>query len=237
MIVSIPVPEKGKLLVKVGQSVDFNTPFYEDQVAHEVKIIISDKIHAPSKKIFQYLKKVVGETVQKGETLAEKKSLLNTTRYKSEWEGILKEINHTDGSILIEVATSKSFIKKAFFSGEIAKIEKGTVHLKVNKMKEYEGKESEVFFGGRVFYMRKDAEINEESIDGAVVVTELINGYTQIKMEALGAAGFVTLRSLGEKTGTSHVLFKTIKDYEESMKYSLPYCIVYPLGSKIVFYG
>lgn len=237
MILSIPIPEKGKLLIKVGQSVDFNTSLYEEQIAHEVKIIISDKIHVPSQKIFQYLKKVVGETVQKGEILAEKKSLLSATRYKSEWEGILKEINHIDGSILIEVATSNAFVKKAFFSGEIAKIEKGEVQLKVNKMRECEGKEITNLFGGKVFYLRKDVEINEESIQTAIVVAESISGYTQIKMEALGARGFITLRSLSEETDIPQVLFKTIKDYEENIKNPFPYCIVYPLGSKIVFYG
>lgn len=235
MTLPISISEKDKLLIKAGQKVDFNTPLFEQVPRRDVHIIISDKIKVPSMKIFQYIKKVVGETIQKGEVLAEKKSLLSVTRYKSEWEGVLKEINHTDGSVVIETASVNTQVKNAFFCGVVGKIEKNIVYLEIEKMKEYEAKEISSSFGGPIFILTK-GDLNEEMIQGRVIVAESVGEYAQIKIEALGCAGFITLKKLSEATVCPKVLFSKIKDYEDSMSHPLPYCFIDRATSKIIFY-
>lgn len=238
MILSIPIPEKGKPLIKVGQQVGFDTPLFEEKVQKETRIFISQKIDVQPSKIFHHLKHLVGEKVKKGDVIAEKKGLFSQKSYRSEFDGILKEVNHTDGSILIEIMTNDDVITKAYFKGEVAELSKSEVHLKVDHAKEYELKEAVVPFGGEVFYVHHEKDAMEEvMVDGKVVVAEQISGYNQMKMEALGAKGFVTLRAMGETTDVPRVLFKQISDFEAALKQKLPYCFIHTNNSRIVFYS
>lgn len=237
MILTIPLPERGKPLIKVGQRVDFNTPLFEEKIHREVKVYISQKIGVSPKKIFHHLKKLVGDTVQAGDLLAENKSFMAGHRYTSEHTGILKEINHIDGSILIEVSGDDRAVRKAFFSGEVAKVEDGSLHIKVVSANEYEIKNAKDTYGGKALYIIKEgSSLDEEGVGGNVVIASSISEYHQTKMEALGAAGFATLHVLNEITDTPAVLFKQIKDFEDAVKHHLPYCFIDAKTSKIVFY-
>ncbi|OGK62885.1 hypothetical protein A2334_03835 [Candidatus Roizmanbacteria bacterium RIFOXYB2_FULL_38_10] len=236
MILSIPLPGTGKPLIKQGQKVDFDTPLFGEKIQKEIKIFISQKIDVSPKKIFQYLKKLVGESVTAGEVIAEKKSFMSGRRYKSEHSGVLKEVNHIDGSILIEVSTQDEMVTKSYFKGEVTELKKEEVLLKVGSGKEYEGKEMTSSFGGKVFYMEHSETLYEELVNGYIIVAETISGYGQIKLEALGAKGFVTLHQLLEHTDSPHALFKQIKEYKDAVKLKLPYCFVDNKTGKIVFY-
>lgn len=237
MILTIPLPERGKPLIKVGQRVDFNTPLFEEKIQKEVKVYISQKIGVSPKKIFQHLKKLVGDTIQAGDLLAEHKSFISRRHYKSEYTGILKEINHVDGSILIEVSGDDRTMRKAFFSGEVAKVEEGSLQIKVTSANEYEIKNAKDTYGGKTLYVRKESDsLDEESVVGNVVIANSLSEYHQTKVEALGAAGFATLHVLNEITGIPTVLFKQIKDFEDAVKHHLPYCFIDGRTSKIVFY-
>lgn len=238
MILSIPIPERGKPLIKAGQQVGFETPLFEEKVRKETRIAISQKIEVQPSKIFHHLKHLVGDTIKKGDLIAEKKSLFSSKSYKSEFDGILKEVNHTDGTILIEVDTSDDVVIKAYFQGEVAELGKGEVQLKVNHAKEYELKEAIDVFGGKACFLKSEDEIiEEEMIEGHVVIAESISGYAQMKLEALGAAGFATLRTLSEQTDVPHVLFKQIDDFHDAVKHKMPYCFVHGKNSRIVFYS
>ncbi|MBI4973625.1 hypothetical protein HZC27_03385 [Candidatus Roizmanbacteria bacterium] len=237
MILTIPLPERGKPLIKVGQRVDFNTPLFEEKIHKEVKVFISQKIGVSPKKIFQHLKKLVGDTIQTGDLLAENKSFMAGRRYTSEHTGILKEINHIDGSILIEVSSTDRAVRNAFFIGEAVKIEDGSLQIKVASAHEYEIKNGKDSFGGKAVYVKNENDsYDEESVSGNVVIANTISGYHQTKMEALGASGFATLHILNEITSTPAVLFKQIKDFEDAVKHHLPYCFIDGKTSKIVFY-
>jgi len=237
MILTIPLPEQGKPLIKVGQRVDFNTPLYEEKIHKEVKVYISQKIGVSPKKIFQHLKKLVGDTIQAGDLLAENKSFMAGRQYTSEHTGILKEINHMDGTILIEVIGDDHAVKRAFFTGEIVRIEDGSLQIKVAVANEYEIKNAKDTFGGKTLFIKKENNIyDEDRVSGNVVVADTISEYNQTKIEALGASGFATLHVLSESTSTPAVLFKQIKDFEDAVKHHLPYCFIDGKTSKIIFY-
>lgn len=238
MVLSIPMPEAGKPLIKSGQKVDFNTPIFEQKIRREMKIFISQKIDVSPQKIFQYIKKLVGDRVEKGELLAEKKSFMGGRHYKSEYEGILKEINHTDGSVVLEVSTQENTIATSFFKGEITKIDGKELHLKVEKAKQFEVKEQTGSFGGKTYIMKKEHDqVSEEDVAGCVIIADSVSSYSQMKLEALGVSGFVILHHLKEKTDSPRALFKHIKEFEESCKHGLPYCFVDAASSTIVFYA
>lgn len=238
MVLTIPLPLEGKPLIKAGQKVDFDTPLYEEKVMEEMKIYISQKLDVSPKKIFHYIKKVVGDTVELGEVIAEKKSFMGGRRYKSEFTGTLKEINHNDGSILVSVSTSKNNVQKSFFKGEVVKVEGRELHLKVAHAVEYGAKDVSAPFGGQVLFLKSEhALVSEEEIASRVVIAETITSYTQMKMEALGASGFITLHHLSETSDAPRALFKQIKDFEDALRHALPHCFVDREGSRIVFYS
>ncbi len=76
MNLSFSLPQNSTCLLKVGQKVDFETPFFAGRKSEDVTILIAEKMGIPPAKIFTYLKKFVGDTVKKGDILAAKKGLL-----------------------------------------------------------------------------------------------------------------------------------------------------------------
>jgi hypothetical protein len=243
MIITINLP-KNELMIKIGQTVDFNTPLIKKQKIEEIKFDISKKLNVTPGKIFQYLKKFVGDEIKKGELLAEKKGLFGKTRVMSETDGVIKEINHNDGCLSLTVTGQNSKTQAAFFKGEITEIEKESVKIKVNHGKEFGLKAAindnglALFFGGEVFYFaNRELSLTEDDVANKVVVSESLIGYVQVKLEALGAGGFIVLHHLHEKTDLPAVQLKNIDDWQEIMKLKFPYCIVDRKNNKIYFYN
>lgn len=94
MHLKIKLPETGECLIKVGDSVDFSTPFVLVNKAVEVQIPIAQKLGIKPDKIFRHLKKFVGEKLAKGDVIAAKKSLFSTQKIHAPSEGLIKEIDH-----------------------------------------------------------------------------------------------------------------------------------------------
>src|SRR4030065_1627239 len=101
MLITIPFSSSDRCLLKEGQMVDFETPFLQKKVEEEINIAIAKNLNVPPQKIFHYLKKFVGESIEKNETIASNKGLFTTKKVISKHSGLIKEINHSDGSITI----------------------------------------------------------------------------------------------------------------------------------------
>src|SRR5438067_2085971 len=114
--ISISIPHTGgALLVKEGQKVDFKTPLLETPVSTTISINIASHLGIAPSQIFLSIKKVVGENIQKGELLAQKKTLLSKKTFTSPYEGVLKEINHEDGTIVIEISEEDNSVVHCYF--------------------------------------------------------------------------------------------------------------------------
>ncbi len=240
MTLILHIPISGKVLVKVGDEVDFSTPLINLRKSQDIKLNLSEKLGMSPNKIFRSLKKFVGDEIKKDELLAEKSSFFDHKKILSEFEGILKEINHKDGTILIEIKSEEEKIINCYFKGEIVEIEKEEIKFKVNKSQEFVIKDFNEGegLGGEVFYLKnlKD-EITSDEISGKYIFcAEKINSYQQVKLEALGARGFICQHSLPEKTGLFFCKLKQIADFEKIAKLQFPYCIVDKKESKIILY-
>src|SRR3989344_7551399 len=130
MNLSVTIPEDTKCLIKPGQFVDFNSPFLENKITSDITIPVSDKLHIPSDKIFNYLKKFVGDPIEEGEVIAEKKSLINNYTVVSSSKGVIKEINHQTGEITVSTTGIQSGYSKAYFKGEVVELEKKQLKIK-----------------------------------------------------------------------------------------------------------
>lgn len=226
------------LMIKKGQKVNFNDPLTKKRSSKEVKIPLSNILKIPSGAIFKSLKRFVGDQVKKGELIAEFKGMLSTKRYHSEFEGIIKEINHDEGAIIIETLSEESDTKHVFFKGDIININAKEVTLEVVNFKEYPVEKVTDDFGGEIFSVDKDmlSNISEDLVNGKIIITEKITPYEQVKIETLGGKGFIVLISEYQENSRPVAILKQAQDLEKIKKTEFTYCIVSKKNNKIYFY-
>lgn len=230
----------GRFLVKENDVVDFDTPLIEIKKIRNYSINISKILNVKKNKIFNYLKKFVGEKVNKGEIIAEKKSFFDNKKIKSEISGIITNINHETGEIIIDsVESENSTIIKSFFKGTIFKINKNKLELKVKKLKAFPVKKSNSDFGAEIIYFDNDLNffnLKEEIIKNKIFCVKSLPNLTQIKLEALGAEGFVTLTKLETEPTINYAQIKNINDFENIIRLKFPYCLNLKINDTIYFY-
>ncbi len=233
----IPLPEEGKCLLKTGQKVDFNTPFIEIKKEVEKEILISEKLNVPSKKIFSYLKKFVGDQVKKDEIIAVKKGIFSDSKYVSEYQGIITEVDHEKGKIKLKIQDEKELVTNCYFKGEVKEVKKNVLILEVKQQREYSLKKCRLATGGEVVYLPKITSETSTELEGKIVALETINDTNLSKMEVLGVKGIISPMKTPEKA--IDLPFFQIKD-EPSFKIifeaKYPYCLTNANSGKIIFY-
>ncbi len=233
MLLSISIPADTDVLIKEGDLVDFNTPLYKGKITKEVKVPLANILNINSKKIFTVLKKFVGEEVKKGDIIAFHAGVFTRKSYHSEHNGVIREVNHSEGYLVIESETDQSRDKTAWFRGEIAKItknEKGEVtaiDLKVEDTKTIDAKSMTGSFGGKI--IRADSStlpsLTENDIEDSIVVTDSLQSFEISKIEALGGAGIITSKTLKEKPNIPYAILENKEDLKNFDPKQLPYCI------------
>lgn len=237
MNISVTIPSEVKCLINPGQNVDFTTPFLENKFVSEITIPVAKKLNIPSDKIFNFLKKFVGDTVEKGDVLAEKKGLITNSKVLSGTKGVLKEINHNTGDLIISSLTSKSGFISSFFKGEATEIVDHQLKLKVKDSHEFNLKQSNSEFGGEAFYLKDTSKpIFAPQMLNKIMICETITPYLLIKTEALGIKGFITLKSISQDSNLAKAQIKNIDDFNKIFHLNLPYCLINNHYSKIYFY-
>ncbi len=238
MTITLPIPTNSKLLIKSAQEVDFKTPFIKRSLKKEVKIKIAGELGIHPAKIFMHLTKIVGDEINKGELIASKKTFWGEKKYFSDFEGIIKEVNHEDGSITIAVESEEERTKKAHFKGEIGEIRKNEFELKVKKTKDFELKEASSDFGGEIIHIDQNSFLNldPDKIENKIVVGNNLQSYDQTRLEVMGASGFVTLQMLGPKISLLYARIKNPADWDEVKNIELPYCLTDKKNNIIYFY-
>jgi len=236
MLITIPISVSDHCLLKEGQEVDFETPFLQKKVEEEINISIAKNLSIPPQKIFHYLKKFVGESIEKNETIAINKGVFSTKKIISKYSGLIKEINHSDGSIIIISKTKAENTVHSYFKGKVNKIKKNELSIEVNKGEEFPAKNIVQNFGGKTFYSEEKTDFNLENVSNSVVVCENITSYYKTKAEALGCHGFLSLSKLNEESGIPCAQFKNLNDYKKIIKIKFCYCTVLSSSSTIYFY-
>ncbi len=219
-------------------------PFLHKEISSEIKILLSQKLDIKPRKIFFHLKKLVGEHIAKNDVVAVKKSFLHTQYYRSEYEGILKEINHEDGSLLIQATSNEQKTVLSYFKGEVEDASKTEIKIKVKQKRDVPVKEIKNLepydnhWGGAICYVEKGKEhrLTEEDIADKILVSEYFSPYNQIKLEALSARGFVSFNPLSQTTCVPSCLIASKEDMLSIFKMRFPYCILNGNNTTITFY-
>lgn len=236
MKIPIAIPEDSDILIQEGDTVDYSTPFIKNGKIEEIKISLASNLGFDPDKIFMYLHKFVGDPVKKDELLAEKKAFLSSQQYYSEFEGSIKEINHYDGSVTIVSKLEESAEISCYFQGKVSAIDTKTLLLEVKHGKEYALREKAPPFGGRVLYFQNTQQITEELVNNTVVMADSLTPFDMVKLEALGASGFVLLQQPDDEPTMPFAVFKQIQEYEHALKQQFSSCIIGADSTTIYFY-
>lgn len=210
--ITFTIPGEGELKIKTGQTIKINDPLYQQTITINKTINLANKLHIKPDKIFFALKKMVGDIINKGDMVAENKSLFLHRLYQSEYSGILKEISHHDGTITINVKTEsdKGNYCRAYFQGEITHIDGREITIKVSHQLSFPLKSASQDFGGLVYFIRTHGFEKEtiQDVDDKIIITDKLSDYQQSKFEALGAKGFITVAPLPKPTELPSALSK-----------------------------
>jgi len=238
MHITITLPEGGELLIAPGDRVDFTTEIYKEIAKSSVKIPLSRMFNADGKKVFQALRKFTGDSVHRGELMAEFKSIFSTKRYFSEYDGTVTLIDHKEGTVTLEANTDENLIDFSPFKGEITSIEGTRVTFAVSDFLTFPlGRPGTDLYGGPFYLLTPDSPlISEDEIKDRIVIAEEIKSHDMPKLEALGAIGFVTKVALPETFPVPTALLDSSVNISKIGSHQFPYCIIDEVSSTIYFY-
>lgn len=238
MVVDYPVPDGVRLLVKEGAEIDFNTLLFESKTEKEVSIDIASKLGINPKNIFRHLVKLVGDSIDEGEMVALKKGLFADKKSFSPHKGIIKEVDHNRGLLILEYSEGEKVRSRSPFKGKLVKAAKTHLEINIGKAYEFDLKSSSSDFGGQILYLEEDPPLNltVSNAYDRVIVRNKISPFTQIKSEALGVAGFVTLEELSQPSESGSATVKNIDDIKKILKHKYSYCTIVSKSAKIYFY-
>ncbi len=225
MIITLTLPKNAHLKAKKGEIINFGDPLYEIETCQEIIINIVDKLGIKPENIFRYVVKIIGEQVKKGELLAKKKELIRTKKIYSDYNGLIREINHQTGEVLLAVDINDQKIIRSNFKGVIDDIRKNQLKIKIENGKEFELKDINQNGGGEVFYFKEESfffSISEEQIENKIIVVENLKAHIEAKCEALDCSGFLFLGG-NLPTNLPAAKIKNIDDYQQIVKLEKKY--------------
>ncbi len=236
MVISYPIPSGNVCLVKAGNIIGFETPLFEKKIHQDIQVNISRELGIDPKSIFRYLKKLVGEKVNKGDVIAHNKGLFTNKKVRSPESGIIKEVDHHQGILIIETEDKKKNQILSPFKGEVEKISKDSLTINILKAQEFALKKAGEDFGGEVFYLNSLSSLSENEISNKIFFCEQLSSYLQVKSEALGVIGYITMQELPENTKAFFAQIKNIDDVKKIEKLKYHYCTIVSKSAKIYFY-
>lgn len=225
MEVTLHYPSDAELLVKKGKKVSPGEPFYSVQEHSETVVEIASKLRIKPQDIFQCVKVVVGQDVDKGLILAEKKQLLGSKKILCAYSGTVSHINHESGTIHIHAKTDGGCIFNTFFSGTITEIhsKKHTLTVDIGDAFSFDLQNVTDQAGGALSHIDASAMLTatSEEISDRIILIDSVQSHNLNKLEALDASGILYLDGTPE-TQLPSAQFVKKEDFSklESGKYA-----------------
>ena len=237
MKVPVRIPENAEILIQTGQTVDFDTPFLRRGEKKRIEVPLSKVLNFVPEKIFLALKKVIGDVVKKGELLAENKAFLSTKQYFSQVDGKISEVNHISGSIVLDLDSEDSKVVNCYFTGEVVGIHDDHIEINAKKVQKVNIQETaNDFLGTSIFYLPESGHFSEDDIENKYICASEINPLDHIKVEALGAKGYITDSKKNLSGNFKQIVLDTPEDLEHIKQHKYPYCIIGLNDTSLFFY-
>jgi hypothetical protein len=227
MIIKLSLPKNCLIKVKRKDEVSFGDHLYQYDFSQTISINIADKLAIKPANIFQSLVKIINQTIKKGELLAKKKGLFRTKKLYSDYDGIIKEINHVTGEVIIIQDKCSKKVVRSNFKGLIDDYNKNYLTVDIKNGKPFALKDVNKDGGGEVFYFQNESlffQISEEDLKDKIIIIEDLKTHLESKCEALGAKGFVFLKGQ-PSTNLPYAKIKNIDDYQQICQLQKKYII------------
>lgn len=235
MLITLNIPKDAKIIAEEGEKINIGDELYHIEKKKEIKINIAQVLNIKPELIFQHLAKLIGEEVKKNEILAFKKGFLSTEKIYSDYQGVLKEINHNSGEITILMIDKNSKrIVKSYFKAVINKIANNCLIIEITDAHKINFDQIPTEGGGELFYFLNNNSyfnIFEDNIKNRVVLIEELTPRVKIKCEALEAGGFIFCRKKTDSnffSTTDNLIFSTqikSEDYRKLINLKKRYII------------
>jgi len=237
MKIPVKIPKDAVLLIKTGQTVDFTTPFHRLKGKKITRIPLAEILGFKPEKIFIVLKKGVGDTVKKGDLMAEHQAMFSTRQYLSAVNGIIKEIDHNLGSVTLELDSDDAKVTMCFFNGEVDTVMEDYIEVKVKRSHKFDTNETKNYLGGAVYYINEiNKPLTEDNISHKCIFGVSINPLDQTKIETLGARAFITHTKNSQNISLEQIILQNSDDFEQIQKEKYPFCIMGVDKKSIYFY-
>lgn len=198
----VKIPLTIKTIVKIEENMevkkgDIIASLGEEEIETEINLFQILKVK-PSD-IFKFLKKRPTDSVNLGDVLAEKKSLLTTLTVKSPVSGKIAEIDLKKGSIIIKTGSDSALSKIITpVNGKVRNISKEAIEIEVQgrKIEAKKGRGKEML--GKLLYIQ-DAKNSIFDIDSDVedMIILIKKGSPELiaKLDTLGAKAIISKES------------------------------------------
>lgn len=236
MVIRIPeriVPLEKKL--KEGTNVVWGEqPIYEKNES-EVNIEVAAELKIPPKAIFKYLHVSLGEVLEKGAIIAERKSMLSKVSLVAPERGEVRAIDHDAGTVTLIVRESGE--AHFTFEGTFTKSDKQDLVFSVPEGTEYEvlGSLSKTF-GAKTSYIHNAEEITLDRCEDKVIVTSLQDTMAVSKMAALGPVAIVTTSAVYIGSDIVLLVIKHKGDWQDLLKHKWTHALYVEASKSVYFY-
>lgn len=234
MTIEIEIDPNRESVIKAGMKVDFDTPLYTSQERTSVRVEVAETLSIHPKHIFSHLVKNTGDQVEKGEIIALKKQLFSTQTVVAQASGIITEVDHIDGVVLIESDPAIETVETCWFAGEVVSAMKGKLTIKIGRHIVAQATRVSDIFGGELWFLRDENSIIPSF---PVACGEAINSYEKAKLEALGVRGAVTTGVIEFETQFPTAQLKDKNVFDHVKQKGLSYCVTQAHHSTIIFYS
>jgi hypothetical protein len=118
------LPVSGKVLVKVGDDVDFSSPIAEAMIPGEPNVInAAAELGVPRESLYKYMIKKEGDEIKKGEDIAGYNSFFGLWKnwLKSPIDGYIERISDVSGQIILREAPIRIDVK-GYLRGKVVEV-------------------------------------------------------------------------------------------------------------------
>lgn len=235
----IELPQSAQISVKPGESVRHGQSLFKIRAASSVTIAVSRELGVKPESIFSYLTKVIGEVIEEGAVLAEKKSMLKKRTVTATQSGLIKAIDHELGTVLIETHTGTDKTYPSFFEGRVITFDskKEVLTIELPESETIDLSDCSPYGGGELIFVNTEDfyAVEEENVTGKIIAVKTISDHFAAKLDALGAAGVVYFS--GDTTSLPFwAKVKSEADFDKFESFSSKNIVISKLEKKAVVY-
>lgn len=220
------------------QKVDLNTILAHTTQSEGFRLRIAEELGIPNDKIFLHMTKIVGDTIESNEIIATKKSPFGAKQVAAPRSGVIKEIDHESGSLVVETSTSTSSVVLSWFEGEVAAYDNDVVTLNVAASIQVDVTDVTHDFGGKILSIEGERlrELTEDEVANTVVFVPTVHPADVVRLDVLGARGIVTREDIKEKEDIASAQLTRGAQWDSLTDKAFTHCVIDKKNSTMYLY-